>query len=127
MLRSTALGGTRSALVVSLLPGLALGQFLTGFYNPILPGFHPDPSCIHLKEDDTFYCASSSFNAFPGIPIHASKDLTTWRLVGELRPSTAVSVTRRRPRVIAGVGNIKPNLPIYASFPPLLSPYWPYR
>ncbi|KAJ7286308.1 beta-xylosidase [Mycena rebaudengoi] len=51
--------------------------------NPILPGFHPDPSCIFVREwDNTFFCASSSFNAFPGIPIHASQDLQTWRLIG---------------------------------------------
>jgi len=56
------------------------------YYNPILPGFHPDPSCIYLPEKDngTFFCASSSFNAFPGIPIHASKDLQNWRLIGHV-------------------------------------------
>jgi beta-xylosidase len=53
--------------------------------NPILPGFHPDPSCIFVQEwDDTFFCASSSFNAFPGIPMHASKDLQTWKLIGHV-------------------------------------------
>lgn len=55
------------------------------FYNPILPGFHPDPSCIFVPElDDTFFCASSSFNAFPGIPIHASKDLQNFKLIGHV-------------------------------------------
>ncbi|KAI1848871.1 hypothetical protein JX266_005299 [Neoarthrinium moseri] len=55
------------------------------FYNPILPGFHPDPSCIFVPEwDNTFFCASSSFNAFPGIPIHASKDLQNWKLIGHV-------------------------------------------
>jgi hypothetical protein len=53
--------------------------------NPILPGFHPDPSCIFVPEwENTFFCASSSFNAFPGIPIHASKDLQTWKLIGHV-------------------------------------------
>ncbi|KAK3984604.1 Non-reducing end alpha-L-arabinofuranosidase BoGH43B [Cladorrhinum sp. PSN332] len=52
-------------------------------YNPIFPGFYPDPSCIFVPErDNTFFCASSSFNAFPGIPIHASKDLQNWKLIG---------------------------------------------
>lgn len=52
-------------------------------YNPIFPGFYPDPSCIYVPEwDKTFFCASSSFNAFPGIPIHASKDLQNWKLIG---------------------------------------------
>lgn len=55
------------------------------FYNPIFPGFFPDPSCIFVPEwDDTFFCVSSSFNAFPGIPIHASKDLQNWRLIGHV-------------------------------------------
>ncbi|KAK0629046.1 glycosyl hydrolase [Bombardia bombarda] len=55
------------------------------YYNPILPGFHPDPSCIFVAErGNTFFCASSSFNAFPGIPIHASKDLQNWKLIGHV-------------------------------------------
>ncbi|KAG7286196.1 hypothetical protein NEMBOFW57_008502 [Staphylotrichum longicolle] len=55
------------------------------FYNPIFPGFYPDPSCIYVPErDNTFFCASSSFNAFPGIPIHASKDLQNWKLIGHV-------------------------------------------
>ncbi|KAF2228993.1 glycoside hydrolase family 43 protein [Viridothelium virens] len=51
--------------------------------NPILPGFHPDPSCVFVSEwNNTFFCASSSFEAFPGVPIHASRDLQNWKLVG---------------------------------------------
>lgn len=58
-------------------------QHNSTYLNPILPGFHPDPSCIFVPEwDDTFFCATSSFNAFPGIPIHASKDLVNWKLIG---------------------------------------------
>ncbi|KAK4453978.1 Non-reducing end alpha-L-arabinofuranosidase BoGH43B [Podospora aff. communis PSN243] len=53
--------------------------------NPILPGFHPDPSCIFVPEwNSTFFCATSSFNSFPGIPIHASKDLKIWSLIGHV-------------------------------------------
>ena len=70
-------------LLVASLSGLAEAENST-FNNPILPGFHPDPSCIFVPEwDDTFFCASSSFNAFPGIPIHASKDLQNWKLIGK--------------------------------------------
>lgn len=81
-------------LPLFLFAGLGATQFLTAFYNPILPGFHPDPSCIFVPEDENFYCASSSFNVFPGIPIHASQDLTTWRLVGNVlnRPSQLPSL-----------------------------------
>lgn len=79
---------------------IALGSFVlaaasqgvraTRYINPVLPGFHPDPSCIFVKElDQTFFCATSSFSVFPGIPIHASKDLTNWKLASNVlsRPS----------------------------------------
>ncbi|KAI7236672.1 glycoside hydrolase family 43 protein [Hortaea werneckii] len=60
----------------------ALAETNDTFFNPILPGFHPDPSCISVPELDwTFFCATSSFSAFPGIPIHASKDLVHWKLI----------------------------------------------
>lgn len=65
-------------------------------HNPILPGFHPDPSCIFVPQwNDTFFCASSSFNAFPGIPIHASQDLQNWRLIGNAlsRPEQLPTLT----------------------------------
>lgn len=47
------------------------------YYNPVLPGWHSDPSCVHVN--DTYYCATSTFIAFPGLPIYASKDLINWR------------------------------------------------
>ncbi|KAK3676797.1 hypothetical protein LTR78_003574 [Recurvomyces mirabilis] len=52
------------------------------YYNPILPGWHSDPSCIHVK--GTFYCATSSFTAFPGLPIYASKDLINWKQINNI-------------------------------------------
>ncbi|KAL2802069.1 glycosyl hydrolase [Aspergillus granulosus] len=57
------------------------------YENPILPGFYPDP-CI-LRVDDIFYLITSSFQFFPGLPIHKSKDLVNWELVGNAinRPS----------------------------------------
>ncbi|KAL4868447.1 hypothetical protein BDV12DRAFT_185957 [Aspergillus spectabilis] len=57
------------------------------FTNPILPGFYPDPSCIRVG--DIYYMANSSFQFFPGIPIHKSKDLINWQLIGNAinRPS----------------------------------------
>jgi beta-xylosidase len=47
------------------------------YYNPILAGWNSDPSCVHVG--DTYYCATSTFDAFPGLPIHASKDLINWK------------------------------------------------
>lgn len=47
--------------------------------NPILTGFNPDPAIC--KVEDTYYIATSTFETFPGINIHASKDLVNWKLV----------------------------------------------
>lgn len=44
--------------------------------NPVLPGFHPDPSMICV--DGTFYVANSTFEYFPGVCISSSKDLSNW-------------------------------------------------
>jgi xylan 1,4-beta-xylosidase len=47
--------------------------------NPILPGFHPDPSIVRVGED--YYIATSTFEWFPGVQIHHSRDLVHWRLL----------------------------------------------
>ncbi|UPL04236.1 hypothetical protein LCI18_015170 [Fusarium solani-melongenae] len=62
---------------------LALGAATNStFHNPILSGFNPDPSCVFVPEfNDTFFCVTSSFLAFPGLPIHASHDLVNWKHV----------------------------------------------
>ena len=46
------------------------------YQNPILRGFHPDPSICRVGED--YYLAVSSFEYFPGIPIYHSRDLVNW-------------------------------------------------
>lgn len=52
----------------------------TTFSNPVLRGSYPDPSICMV--DDTFYLANSSFEYFPGLPIHRSTDLVNWELIG---------------------------------------------
>ncbi|MRN53708.1 glycoside hydrolase family 43 protein [Paenibacillus monticola] len=47
--------------------------------NPILRGFHPDPSICRVGED--YYIATSTFEWFPGVRIHHSRDLVNWRLL----------------------------------------------
>jgi xylan 1,4-beta-xylosidase len=47
--------------------------------NPVLPGFHPDPSIVRVGDD--FYIATSTFEWFPGVAIHHSRDLRHWRLL----------------------------------------------
>jgi len=47
--------------------------------NPILPGFNPDPSIYRVGRD--YFIATSTFEWYPGVQIHHSKDLVNWRLV----------------------------------------------
>ena len=49
------------------------------YRNPILPGFHPDPSICRVGED--FYLVTSTFEFFPGVPIYHSKNLVNWELI----------------------------------------------
>jgi len=55
--------------------------------NPILRGFNPDPSIVRVGED--YYVATSTFEWFPGVQIHHSRDLKNWRLL--TRPLTRAS------------------------------------
>tara|TARA_A100001234_G_scaffold33980_1_gene26507 strand:+ start:2810 stop:4501 length:1692 start_codon:yes stop_codon:yes gene_type:complete len=50
------------------------------FINPIISGAHPDPSICRVGDD--YYIVNSSFEYFPGLPIHHSKDLVNWELIG---------------------------------------------
>lgn len=46
--------------------------------NPILRGFNPDPSIVRAGDD--YYIATSTFEWYPGVQIHHSRDLMHWRL-----------------------------------------------
>ncbi|WP_158849620.1 glycoside hydrolase family 43 protein [Saccharothrix deserti] len=53
------------------------------FYdNPVIGGFHPDPSVCRVGED--YYLVCSSFEYFPGVPIFHSRDLVHWRQIGNV-------------------------------------------
>lgn len=52
------------------------------YRNPVIPGFHPDPSVCRVGED--YYLVASSFDYFPGIPIFHSRDLVNWRQLGHV-------------------------------------------
>ena len=70
---------------------MASAQGLTtsnqGFRNPVLPGFHADPSVCRAGND--FYLVNSTFQYFPGVPVFHSKDLIRWEQIGNCltRPS----------------------------------------
>jgi xylan 1,4-beta-xylosidase len=51
----------------------------TMIHNPILRGFNPDPSIARVGDD--YYVATSTFEWYPGVQIHHSRDLRNWRLI----------------------------------------------
>lgn len=55
--------------------------------NPVLRGFNPDPSVLRVGDD--YYIATSTFEWFPGVQIHHSRDLVHWRLAA--RPLNRIS------------------------------------
>lgn len=72
-------------IITVLLFTCAIGQAIAQeapktFKNPILPGFYPDPSICRVG--DIYYMVNSSFEWYPGLPIHRSKDLVNWEKIG---------------------------------------------
>jgi xylan 1,4-beta-xylosidase len=67
---------------------------MSSIQNPILPGFFPDPSICRVGDD--YYIANSTFEWFPGVAIHHSRDLKNWRFVGH-------ALTRRSQLDLRGV------------------------
>lgn len=66
------------------------------YKNPVLPGFHPDPSIVRVNED--YYMVNSTFEYFPAILISHSRDLVHWRYIGH-------AVTDNRHMDLSDVGN----------------------
>ena len=52
------------------------------YRNPILAGFHADPSIV--AANGRFYLVNSSFTYFPGIPVFESTDLVHWKQIGNV-------------------------------------------
>ncbi|MDT0542894.1 glycoside hydrolase family 43 protein [Streptomyces lonegramiae] len=52
------------------------------YNNPVIGGFHRDPSVCRVGED--YYLVCSSFEYFPGVPLFHSRDLVHWRQVGNV-------------------------------------------
>jgi xylan 1,4-beta-xylosidase len=49
--------------------------------NPVIPGFAPDPSIVRVGDD--YYIATSTFEWYPGVQLHHSKDLVHWRPIAQ--------------------------------------------
>lgn len=50
------------------------------YRNPVLAGYHPDPSIVRVDQD--YYLVNSTFGFFPGIPVFHSRDLVNWTQIG---------------------------------------------
>lgn len=50
--------------------------------NPVLRGFHPDPSILRVGTD--YYVANSTFEWLPAVALSHSRDLVDWRPLGGL-------------------------------------------
>lgn len=73
---------TLFTVLAAVFPLSSFGQNISTFHNPILTGFHPDPTCVFVSElDNTFFCTFSSFLTFPSLPVYASRDLINWKLI----------------------------------------------
>ena len=72
-----------TTLIQSLLAFSASALAKNSTYsNPVLPGWHSDPSCTPVN--GTFFCVTSTFISFPGLPIYASKDLVNYKLISHV-------------------------------------------
>lgn len=58
-----------------------------GYRNPVLPGFHPDPSIC--RWDDGYLLVTSSFTWCPGVPLFRSTDLVNWVRLGHVLDRTS--------------------------------------
>jgi xylan 1,4-beta-xylosidase len=96
-------------------------------HNPVLPGFHPDPSILRVGTD--YYIATSTFEWFPAVRLHHSTDLVSWR------PMRG-ALTEKRLLDLTGAGDScgvwAPNLTwadglfylVYTDVATFLSGYW---
>ncbi|KAI1646280.1 glycoside hydrolase family 43 protein [Daldinia loculata] len=78
-MRFFSLVNVRLAFLASVASSTAVQVGNSTYYNPVLPGWHSDPSCTQV--DGTFFCVTSTFVSFPGLPLYASKDLINWKVI----------------------------------------------
>lgn len=75
--------------------------------NPILRGFHPDPSIVRVGEN--YYVAVSTFEWYPGVAIYCSENLSDWKFAAS--PLTEEKIDLRG--IDSACGVWAPNLTYY--------------
>ncbi|MFJ9633932.1 family 43 glycosylhydrolase [Streptomyces sp. NPDC101175] len=78
---------------------------MTGWPNPLIPGFNPDPSVVRV--DGVYYLVTSTFEYLPGLPVYRSDDLIHWEHIGNVaeRPEQVAVGT-----VATGAGVFAPTI-----------------
>lgn len=72
----------KQLILASLLTCSLTSGGAQGYRNPVIPGFHPDPSVCRVDSD--YYVVNSSFGYFPGVPLFHSRDLVHWEQIGHV-------------------------------------------
>ena len=52
---------------------------MRSIFNPIIPGYYPDPSICRVGND--YYLVCSSFEFCPALPVFHSRDLANWEKI----------------------------------------------
>ena len=73
-------------------------------HNPILRGFNPDPSIVRVGDD--YYIATSTFEWFPGVQIHHSRDLVALAAVDTSAHARQPARHARRSRFLRRLGAV---------------------
>ncbi len=50
------------------------------YRNPVISGFHPDPSIVRVGS--SYFLVNSTFAYYPGLPVYRSSDLVNWHQIG---------------------------------------------
>lgn len=81
-IKKTKMSSTKTKLIqvlfLLLLQTVIYAQ--VSYQNPVLPGFHPDPSICKVGDD--YFMVNSSFGYFPGVPVFHSTNLVNWEQIG---------------------------------------------
>ncbi len=78
------------------------GDEARGIRNPVLTGFHPDPSILRVGSD--YYIATSTFEWFPAVRLHHSTNLVDWTPLGGAAQREAAARSDRRRRLLRSLG-----------------------
>ncbi len=83
-------------------------QLEDAYCNPVLRGWHPDPSVLRVGDD--YYLINSSFVMVPALPVSHSKDLVHWETIGHVFQDAASAHLEGLP---GGFGYWAPDISYY--------------